>query len=354
MSTHSGIEEATLRQLATEAFSRWITPRDEATGRELVRESDVDQAVRWLVSAERHGLGAFGADLLAREITRLADHPLSRPEPHRTAGAVTAIDAIDLPGQLALAAGVRVLGEGVAVNGIYAVSLAHVGALGVLGLAAREIAEQGYLAVFCANAPAMVAPWGGTVPAVGTNPLAIAAPRAGQPPLVIDYATSPITMAALKRAAIAEAEIPAPGGFTADGEATTEAARVRTIASDSRISSLTALSIELLARAAAGATSSSAGAAAAADAPKSANSGPSGVRTGLLLAFDPKFFGTESFAEDTAALAARWAGAGGHVPARFDASEKFEDVRQDPLEISSATLATLRDFVTSNQASSEN
>lgn len=352
MSTQTEVEEATLRQLATEIFARWITPRDRATGRELVRESDIDQAVSWLVSAERHGLGAFGAELLAREIGRLADHPISQPEPHRAAGAVTAIDAINLPGQLALAAGVRVLGEGVAANGIYAVSLAHVGALGVLGLAARELAEQGYLAVFCANAPAMVAPWGGTGPAIGTNPLAIAAPRAGQPPLVIDYATSPITMAALKKAAVVGAEIAAPGGFTADGEATTEAAQVRTIASDSRISSLTGLSIELLARAAAGATTSAAGT--AADAPMSASSGPSGVRTGLLLALDPQFFGTEFFAEDVAALAAQWAGAGGHVPARFDAGENLENERQNSLDIGSATLATLRDFVIRNQVSNEN
>ena len=354
MSTHPGIEEATLRQLASEVFSRWITPRDQATGRELVRESDVALAVRWLVSAERLGLGAFGADLLARETVRLAGHPLSRAEPHRAAGAVTAIDAIDLPGQLALAAGVRVLGEGVAANGIYAVSLAHVGALGVLGLAASELAEQGYLAVFCANAPAMVAPWGGTAPAIGTNPLAIAAPRADRSPLVIDYATSPITMAALKKAAVAGAEIADPGGFTAEGAATTVAAQVRTIASDSRISSLTGLSIELLARAAAGAKTSAAGAAAAADAPKGATNGPSGVRTGLLLALDPQFFGTEFFAEDVAELAAQWAGAGGHVPARFDAREKFEHEQRGPLEISSATLGTLHDFVTGNQVSNEN
>lgn len=354
MTSQTEVEEAALRQLATEVLSRWITPRDQATGRELVAERDIELAVNWLVSAERHGLGAFGADLLAREIARLAGHPLSRPEPHRAAGAVTAIDAMNVPGQLALAAGVRVLGEGVAANGIYAVSLAHVGALGVLGLAAREIAEQGYLAVFCANAPAMVAPWGGTAPAIGTNPLAIAAPRAGQPPLVIDYATAPITMAALKKAAVVGAEIAAPGGFTVEGEATTEAAKVRTIASDSRISSLTGLSIEMLARAAAGAHSAEVAAATAAAAPTGATSGPSGVRTGLLMALDPKFFGTEMFAEDIAGLAATWAGAGGHVPARFDARETLERDSSAALVISAATLAALREHASHDEASPEN
>lgn len=349
MTASTQVEEATLRQLATAVFTRWITPRERATGRELVHESDIEQAVNWLISAERHGLGSFGADLLAREIGRLADHPLSLPEPHCAAGAVTAIDAIDLPGQLALAAGVRLLTEGVATNGIYAVSLARVGALGVLGLAARQVAEAGYLAVFCANAPAMVAPWGGSGPAIGTNPLAIAAPRAGQPPLVIDYATSPITMAALKKAAGQGAQIPAPGGFTETGEATREAAQVRTIASDSRISSLTGLSIEMLARAAAGAS----GAASDAAVP-SAASGPSGVRTGLLMAIDPKFFGTELFAEDIAGLAAQWAGAGGHVPARFDAQETCVLGAQDSLEISAATLTQLREHIASHQVSREN
>src|SRR5690606_26980363 len=110
------------------------------------------------------------------------------------------IDARNTPGQLALAAGVRRLVDQAGTSGLTGVSLSNVGALGVLGLAVRDIAEQGYLGIACANAPKMVAPWGGTQPAIGTNPIAIAAPRSDGPPLVIDYATSPITMAALRTA----------------------------------------------------------------------------------------------------------------------------------------------------------
>ncbi len=343
------IDEATLRSLATQSLSKWITTPAHATGRELVRQADADRAVSWLVSAERHGLHSFGAELLVRELRRLSDHPLSSPEPHRAAGAVVAIDAVDLPGQLALASAVRLLLDGVATSGIFAVSLAHVGALGVLGLAAREVAAQGYLAVFCANAPAMVAPWGGSRPAVGTNPLAVAAPRAGQAPLVIDYATSPITMAALKTAALTGEQIAAPGGFTEQGEATTDAASVRTIASDSRIASLTGLSIEILTRAAAGVKLPVAEDATA----LRATGGPAGVRTGVLLALDPRFFGTDAYDEDIALLAAQWAGSGGHVPARFDGLEAAAETSHD-LEVHSDTLAALQRIAAHGSAAAAN
>lgn len=268
-----------------------------------IEDSDVARVTRWMLSAEDLGLPPFGIQMLVRELSRLDE--VGQEQANRVeskANASYVVDASRIPGQLALAAGVRSLLGQARHSGISGISLQSVGALGVLGFAARDLAEAGLLALICANAPAMVAPWGGTGSAVGTNPLAIAAPRVGTPPLVLDFATSPMTMAALKAAALADGTVEAPGGFTEHGEATQVARDIRVIAPESRIASLAGMTVEMLTRAVSG----------------PANEALPGARTGFLVTVNPAFFGTDSFAEEIADLSTRWAGAGGHVPQRFD------------------------------------
>lgn len=286
-----------------------------------VTTADVTRASRWLVSAEQLGLGPFGVGMLLREIERLADASRegasSLDDQGSSADATLVIDAARIPGPLALAVAVRrLLAEtgDVTSRAIRAVSIENVGALGVLGLAARDIAEQGLLALLCTRAPAAVAPWGGCQAAIGTNPLALAAPRRDGAPLVLDYATSSISMAALKAAAQAGKQLDAPGGFTAEGIPTTDAAEIATIAPDSRIASLTGLAVELITRST------------TAQRPEPTSS----TRSALLIAIDPRCFGAASFPDSVADLAAGWAAAGGHVPRRFDELPTTTAIDIDP------------------------
>ncbi|MGX1696297.1 Ldh family oxidoreductase [Microbacterium keratanolyticum] len=294
-----------------------------------VTAEDVIRASRWLVSAEQLGLGAFGVSMLIREIDRLGASPAGEQTVYvgdSSADATVTIDAARIPGPIALAVAVRRLlaaSVDTASRAIRAVSIENVGALGILGLAARDVAEQGLLALLCARAPAMVAPWGGNHAAIGTNPLALAAPRRDRAPLVLDYATSPISMAALKAAASAGEQLDAPGGFTAEGARTTDATEVATIAPDSRIASLTGLAVELLTRST------------TAQRPEPTSS----TRSALLIAIDPHSFGAASFPDSVADLAAGWAAAGGHVPRRFD-----EGATTTAVEIDETLVRTLRGY----------
>lgn len=333
------IEQEELLAMLERALRAQVPEAGGASSDAVVSADDLARASRWLLTAEQLGLGSFGVGMLVRELERLGAAPggeaPASADDDRRAPAAPVIDAARIPGPIALAVGVRRLLETSREHAISAVSVENVGALGVLGLAARTVAEEGLLALFCARAPAAVAPWGGRSAAIGTNPVALAAPRRHGAPLVLDYATSSISMAALRTAAAAGMQLDAPGGFTADGIPTTDAADVRTIAPDSRIASLTGLAVELLTR---GTTSQR-------PAPSSSS------RSALLIAIDPRGFGAESFPDSVADLAAGWAAAGGHVPRRFDdlgdpsaSADGFVDV--DP-----AALEALRRFAGVGRAS---
>jgi (2R)-3-sulfolactate dehydrogenase (NADP+) len=56
----------------------------------------------------------------------------------------------------------------------------------------ERLAEQGLVAMMFANTPAAIAPWGGSTPVFGTDPIAFACPLPGRPPVVIDLALSKV------------------------------------------------------------------------------------------------------------------------------------------------------------------
>ncbi|MFK4729261.1 Ldh family oxidoreductase [Agromyces mediolanus] len=270
--------------------------------------AELDRAARWLVEAELLGLPDFGIGMLRRDLERLAPVTAATPdaadEVSAEPSALTAatVDATGRPGILALARATRAAAERARAHGSAIVGIRAAGALGVLGLAGRELAEQGLVALLAAQAPPIVAPWGGTAAVVGTNPLAIAVPRDGGPPLVVDYATAPATMATLRRHREHGAPLADGLGIDAEGTPTTDASRLAALVPPTLLGSLTGLVVELLAGVATGGRG-------AAD----------GTRGALLIAVDAAAIGGMDVAAGTARLAEEWRAAGGHLPARFDA-----------------------------------
>lgn len=303
-----------------------------------VSAGDVVSAADWLTHAELLGMPGFGIEMLLRDLERLPDLPAQDRDKHPAQDrgsdaasgitAITAFDATGIPGPLALATAVRRAAESMAAHGIGVVGVRNVGALGVLGFAARALAERGAVALVAAQAPAFVAPWGGNRPAIGTNPLSVAAPRQGAAPLVADFATSPLTLAELRSRRAAGEAIPNGLAVDADGAPTTDASRVAAILPESLVGSLGGLLVELIAGVAVG------------------GRGPAGApavgRGALILAIDPAAAGGGDVALDTAQLAADWRAAGGHVPARFDALPPSVTAVTEPINVSAASLAALR------------
>jgi (2R)-3-sulfolactate dehydrogenase (NADP+) len=79
---------------------------------------------------------------------------------------------------------------------------------------ARELAAEGLVAVLLTNAPAVLAPPGGKRPVLGTNPIALAAPRPDGPAIVCDLATAQVSRGHIMRAA--QEGRPIPRGWAKD------------------------------------------------------------------------------------------------------------------------------------------
>lgn len=261
-------------------------------------------AASWLLQAEMLELPSFGIDMLVREFGRLGEGSTETPHVFETASPV--VHAAGLPGPLALAGATQTAAARARAEGLAMIGLREVGALGMIGSAARSLAMEGLIGIVMANSAPIVAPFGGTKAAIGTNPIAVAAPREGRPPLVIDFSTSPTTMAALRTARTTGLPLDEPGGFDTTGRATREPSQISTLAPEGRIASLAGLFVEILAGVGVGVGIT-----------PDTFDGP-GPRSALVLAFSPQAFGTEDAAAACSRLAERWDAGGGHVPARFD------------------------------------
>lgn len=107
--------------------------------------------------------------------------------------------------------------QGVAVAGIRRSHHA-----GVAGLVVERIAEGGLVALMLVNSPPAIAPWGGTAPLFGTNPIAAAFPVTGGNPIVIDLSLSEVARGKIMAAAQRGESIPEGWAFDADGRPTTD------------------------------------------------------------------------------------------------------------------------------------
>lgn len=108
-------------------------------------------------------------------------------------------------------------------QGIAALAIIHSYSAGVLGWFVDLIAREGLVALGFANASPSIAPWGGRAPLFGTNPLAMAAPRAGARPVVIDMATSATARVNVIEAAARGNSIPPEWALDGEGQPTIDA-----------------------------------------------------------------------------------------------------------------------------------
>jgi (2R)-3-sulfolactate dehydrogenase (NADP+) len=95
---------------------------------------------------------------------------------------------------------------------------------GVAGHHVERLAERGVVGLVFGNSPAGIAPWGGSRPLFGTNPIAFGFPRIDDAPVVVDLSLSKQARGKIKLAADEGRSIPEGWALDADGNATTDAA----------------------------------------------------------------------------------------------------------------------------------
>jgi (2R)-3-sulfolactate dehydrogenase (NADP+) len=185
-------------------------------------------SVAWaLVMAEADGLKGHGlsrvptylAMLKAGKIDGQAVPIARRPKP-----GVLAIDAAHGFAYPAIDLAVAELPELARQQGIIAAPIRRSSHCGAAGLHVERLAAQGMVALLFANTPGAIAPWGGSKPVFGTNPIAFAAPLAGREPVVIDMALSKVARGPIVAAKQKGAAIPEGWALDVHGKPTTDAA----------------------------------------------------------------------------------------------------------------------------------
>lgn len=145
---------------------------------------------------------------------------LDRPRP-----GVLRVDAATGFAHPAIARGMPLLVHAARQNGIAGLAVRNSYNCGVLGHHAEALAAQGLAALCFTNAPASIAPAGGTRPVVGTNPVALALPDGqGGARLLIDQSASVVAKSELVKRAKAGRAIPEGWALDAGGQPTTDPA----------------------------------------------------------------------------------------------------------------------------------
>jgi (2R)-3-sulfolactate dehydrogenase (NADP+) len=185
-------------------------------------------SVAWaLVMAEADGLKGHGLSRVPTYLAMLKSGKIDGqvvPKASRPKPGVLAIDAGHGFAYPAIDLAIVEIPDLAREQGIVAVPIRRSNHCGAAGLHVERLAEQGLVAMLYANTPGAIAPWGGSKPVFGTNPIAFAAPLAGREPIVIDMALSKVARGPIVAAKQKGQPIPEGWALDVHGKPTTDAA----------------------------------------------------------------------------------------------------------------------------------
>ncbi len=206
-----------LRSLVAAIFAaKGMAPMDGETVADVLVWADlrgveshgVTRVSRYLAFMERGDLDARAVPEIARETPAAF---LLRA--NRAAGPVAMTRAMDEAIDRA-----RTNGVGLGIVG----ETTHTGAIGYY---AAHAASKGFAAMVMAAGPPNMAYFGARVPSLSTSPLAIAVPRRGVEPLVLDMASAVVSLGKVREALDADRQIPEGWALDEDGRPTTDPAK---------------------------------------------------------------------------------------------------------------------------------
>lgn len=206
-----------------------------ALAAELLEQRGVPPAraalqARVLVDAELKGHPSHGLQRLPRLLLRI-ERRLIDPATEGVAtwrsNALLEADGCDGLGPVVALAALRQAAGRVAPMGVVLVAIRNANHLGMLAYYVEEMAAAGHIAIALSSSEALVHPHGGRTALIGTNPIAIAVPAGDGPPLVVDLATSKVSMGKVHHHAATGRPLEPGWAKDADGQPTTDAARAR-------------------------------------------------------------------------------------------------------------------------------
>ena len=189
-------------------------------------EANAEWVARALVAAEADGQKGHGLSRLPSYAAQAASGKVDGhavPTVEQGASAALRIDAGNGFAFPALAMAVDRLTSLTAETGISAAGVHRSHHFGQAGYHVEQLAASGLLGLVFGNSPKAIAPWGGSDGVFGTNPIAFAAPRRSESPLVIDLSLSKVARGKVMVAAKQGEAIPEGWALDRDGNPTTDA-----------------------------------------------------------------------------------------------------------------------------------
>ncbi|HWM09104.1 MAG TPA: Ldh family oxidoreductase [Solirubrobacteraceae bacterium] len=207
------------------ALERWTAALLEAAGLEAGAAAIVADSLVWtsLRGTDSHGIARL--PVYVERLRAGAINPRPRPSVERRDGAVALVDGDQGPGQVAALHATDVSIELAREYGVGVVTVRRSAHFGAAAYYAIRAAEQGLVAMAMTNTEPLVIPHGGAEPALGTNPICLAAP-AGDGIFNFDMATSQVAMNRVWNARDEGRPIPEGWGVDAQGRSTSDAAAV--------------------------------------------------------------------------------------------------------------------------------
>ena len=213
------------RLLLPDVLERWVRGLLVGCG---LRDDAAATVATALVAASRRGVDSHGVARVPIYAQRLRAG-LVNGDPHpgvvQRYGATALVDADHGPGQVAGVYATDLSVELARQHGVGVVAVRHSTHYGSAGFYAVRAAAAGMIGVSTTNSEPFVIPYGGTGHALGTNPIALAAPTADGI-FDVDMATSQVAVNRIINAREEGRGIPEGWGVDEQGRTTTDPAEV--------------------------------------------------------------------------------------------------------------------------------
>jgi ureidoglycolate dehydrogenase (NAD+) len=205
----------TLRRWAVDCLRAADMPDDDAT---LLAAS--------LVQTSLWGIDSHGIARLTHYLDRISHGSIkARPQPsvNRSGPCTAQMDGDQGQGIVIAHRANRLAIDIARESGVAVVGVSNSSHCGAIGLYTREAARAGLVGLAFTHADSIAAPHGGERPFFGTNPIAIAFPRAGGEPACLDMATTSIPWNRVMNARREGHPLPPDVAIDAAGRRTTDA-----------------------------------------------------------------------------------------------------------------------------------
>ncbi len=164
---------------------------------------EAKQVAENLVTANLMGHDSHGVGMIPRYVDALLEGGLSvnqHPKVQLDAGALLALDGCQGYGQVIGFEATELAIERARRHGSCIMTLGRSHHLGRIGQWGEQAVAQGFISLHFVNviSRSIVAPYGGADARFGTNPVCIAIPLPGEPPFVLDMATSAVAQGKMR------------------------------------------------------------------------------------------------------------------------------------------------------------